>query len=188
MLSHRLGPALATVGLGCGILFSAPLARDVYSGFAGRLRAEAPVTVSISPRRSRFPEGELVARLAVPRLAIESPVFEGVAAATLARGAGHLPDTALPGDEDGQAASVIAVARGRCGAAVSRLRLNDRVRLTTARGLRRYRVVERKVLEPSQFRPESATASRVTLVTAYPSDSIGPAPMRLAVSLEAMTQ
>jgi sortase A len=183
MMSHRLGPALASVGLGCGILFSAPLAHDVYSGFAGRLRAE-PMAVSFAPRRSRFPEGELVARLAVPRLSLEAPVFEGVAAATLARGAGHVPDTALPGDEDGYAPSVIAVARGRSGAFVSRLRLNDRVRLTTSKGLRRYRVVERKVLEPARFRLDADSVARVTLITPYPSDSVGPAPMRLAVSLE----
>lgn len=183
MLSHRLAPALASVGLGCGILFSAAFARDVYSGFSGRERSESPV-LSSPARPSRLPEGEMVARLMVPRLKVDSPVFEGVGAATLARGAGHLPETALPGEENENDPSVIAIARGGCGAAVSKLRLNDRVRLTTSHGLRRYRVVERRIVEPRGFRDGPVTAGHLTLITTYPSDLPGPAPLRLAVSLE----
>jgi sortase A len=183
MRIHRLASALASVGLGCGILFSAAFARDVYSGISGGQRSE-PFLASHPARPARLSEGELIARLVVPRLAVESPVFEGVAAATLARGAGHLPQTPVPGDETEDGASVIAIARGGCAAAVSRLRLNDHVRMTTSRGLKRYRVVERQILEPRMFRLAPPSEARVTLITPYPPDSPGPAPMRLAVSLE----
>ena len=174
---------LATVGLSCGILFSAAFARDVRAGISGGVRNRTLFS-SNPARTARLPEGDLIARLAMPRLAVESPVFEGVAAATLARGAGHLPETPLPGDETDSSASVIAIARGSCAGAVTRLRLNDRVRLTTSKGLARYRVVERRTFEAQTFRLAPAADGRVTLITPYPADSSGPAPMRLAVSLE----
>ena len=183
MKTTGLAPLLATVGLASGILFSAAFARDIRSGISGGPR-DGTLFASNTARTARLPEGDLVARLTVPRLAVESPVFEGVAAATLARGAGHLPETPLPGDETGNSASVIAIARGGCAGAVTRLKLNDRVRLTTSKGLTRYRVAERRIFEPRKFPLAPHPDARVTLITPYPADSPGPAPMRLAVSLE----
>ena len=61
-------------------------------------------------------------------------MFEGVEAGTLARGAGHVPGTALPGEEEKSNPSIIAIARGSNGAAVAGLRLGDRVLLTTGLG------------------------------------------------------
>ena len=124
-----------------------------------------------------------MARLTVPRVKLESPVVEGVGLLSLSRGAGHLPGTALPGAED-RGESVIAMARDRGGFAIAALRLGDSVRLTTHYGRRRYRVVERRLLAPQDLRPDSACAPRVTLVTAYPTDSLGPALLRLAVVME----
>lgn len=95
-----------------------------------------------------------------------------------------MPGTALPGEEENGNPSVIAVARGSNGAAVAGLRLGDRVRLTTSLGHQRYRVTERRVLEPANFRLGSAPGARITLIAPYPSDYPGPAPMRVAVALE----
>src|SRR5262249_43108650 len=162
MKTTGLAPMLATVGLTCGILFSAAFARDVRSGISGVARY-GTLSASSPARLARRPDGELVARLAMPRLARESPVFEGVAAATLARGAGHLPETPLPGDETGNGASVIAIARGGFAGAVTRLKLNDRVRLTTSKGLARYRVVDRRIFEPRTLRLAPLPDARVTL-------------------------
>jgi sortase A len=180
MLSDRIIPALASVGLGCSLLFTAGFAREVHPGIAGPLaigsaRAGAP---------PRIESGELVARLTVSRIALDSPVFEGVEARSLARGAGHLSGTGLPGEEGQNNPCVIAIARGERGAAVAALRLGDRVRFTTSLGPRSYRVTERRVMEPTAFRPGPASSARVTLLTPFPSDSPGPAPMRLAVALE----
>lgn len=177
MFTHRFVPALASVGLGCGLLFTAPLAREISSSGAGR--GQAPVAFA-----ARVEPGELVARLSVSRLSLDSPVLEGIEAGTLARGAGHVPGTALPGEEEKSNPSVIAIARGTNGTAVAGLRLGDRVRLTTALGPRRYRVIERRVLEPARFRLGSAPSARITLIAPYPSDYPGPAPLRLAVALE----
>ncbi|HKF41752.1 MAG TPA: sortase [Thermoanaerobaculia bacterium] len=184
MHSRRFGPALASLGLAGGLLFSAAFARDVYTGISRPARREVESFASAARRGSAPTEGELLGKMSVPRLSMDSLVFEGVAAATLARGAGHVPGTALPGEEDG--ASMIAVPRGRSGEAVSRLKLNDRVALRTTRGLLGYRVVARRIVEATRFQAVSAGITRLTLVTAYPADAAGPAPMRLAVSLEPM--
>jgi sortase A len=180
MLSDRIVPALASVGLGCSLLLTAGLAREVSSGIAG------PETTG--PARAhgaaRLESGELVGRLTVPRLKLDSPVFEGVEAGTLARGAGHLPGTGLPGEEEKSNPCIIAIARGERGAAVASLRLSDRVRLTTPLGPRSYRVTERRLIDPAAFRLGPASSARVLLLAPFPPDSFGPAPMRLAVELE----
>jgi len=177
MFTYRLAPALASVGLGCGILFTAPLAREITSpgagpGFAPALSAARPAA------------GELVARLTASRLSLDSPVFEGIDAGVLAKGAGHVPGTSLPGEEEKSSPSVIAVPRGSNGAAVAGLRLGDRLRLTTFGGPKRYRVTERRILEPALLRLGPAGDARITLIAPYPSDYPGPAPLRLAVALE----
>jgi LPXTG-site transpeptidase (sortase) family protein len=183
MRPQKLGPVLACLGLACAMLFSAAYARTGVprdDPSAVKARGGAPARIA------RVAEGAIVGTIHVPRFAVESPIFEGIAAKTLARGAGHVPKTALPGDERKESPSVIAIPRGDCGAAVARLRLNDRVRLATAYGQRGYRVVARRVVERERFDLASASTGPLTLVTIYPSDSPGPAPMRIAVSLEPM--
>lgn len=179
MFSHRIIPALASVGFGCGILFTAPLAREIYSGVV------RPRTLSLSPPPSTAPpaRGELVARLTVSRLALDSVVLEGLEASTLAKGAGHVPGTALPGEERALRPSLIAFARGRAASTIAGLRLGDRVRLTSARGPRRYRVVERRIEDARHLRLDEASGGHLTLIAPFPPEFPGPAPMRLAVVL-----
>ncbi len=177
MFTHRLAPALASVGLGCGILFTAPLARGDL--FLGAGRGGAPIAAAAA----RPAAGELVARLTASRLSLDSPVFEGIDAGVLAKGAGHVPGDLAARRGRKSSPSVIAVPRGSNGAAVAGLRLGDRLRLTTFGGQKRYRVIERRILEPAQLRLGPARDARITLVAPYPSDYPGPAPLRLAVAL-----
>ncbi len=180
MFSHRLVPALASVGLGCGILFTAPLAREIYSGVS-----RSPTVPLSSPPSTPPPaQGALVGRLTVSRLSLDSAVLEGLEAGTLARGAGHVPGTALPGEERARRPSLIAFARGPAASTIAGLRLGDRVRLTSASGPRRYRVVERRIGEPRQFRLDDDPGGHLTLIAPFPPGFPGPAPMRLAVVLK----
>lgn len=172
MFSHRLAPALTSVGLGFGILFTVAFARNADPGIEQRPENAA---------RARVPEGDLIARLTVSRVELDAPVLEGIAANTLARGAGHLPETPLPGEERSGSPSAIAISRGSCARAIGRLRLGDRVGLATSLGLHRYRVVERRTFEPAAFRLDPT--ARLTLIAPFPPDSLGPAPLRLLVSL-----
>jgi sortase A len=183
MFGHRIAPALASVGLGCGILFTAPLAREIYTGVA-RPRTPSLSSVSSTPSTPPPARGELVARLTVSRLALDSAVLEGLEAGTLAKGAGHVPGTALPGEEKAAHPSVVAFARGRTASTIAGLRLGDHVHLTSTRGRRRYRVVERRIEDPRRLRLEEVSDGHLTLLAPFPPDFPGPAPMRLAVVLK----
>ncbi|MDQ2978052.1 MAG: class D sortase [Acidobacteriota bacterium] len=172
---QRVAQVLAAVGIAFALLAAAPVAQ----GF--RTIAE--------PRFQAIPlaqpaEGDVVARLSVPRLSLEAPIYEGIGSPTLARGAGHIPGTALPGEEGGKNHSVLALPRDSAAAAVAELRLGEIVTMRTPFGVRTYRVTERRVLSPEALNIAPTQSPQVTLVTPYPTDSLGPAPLRLALVLE----
>ena len=176
---ERAAHVLAAVALACCLLAGVPVldslrlekGRDTGSSASGAVRA-------------RVPEGELVAQITVPRLSLDAPVYEGVGSRMLASGAGHLPGTALPGEDGAGNHSVIAVPRDAAPAVLAKLKVGERVQMRTRFGLKRYRVRERRIVEPDEVRLGPTPLPRVTFVTPYPSDSIGPAPLRLAVVLE----
>jgi len=128
--------------------------------------------------------GDTVARIAVPRLRFEAAVREGVDEDTLAYGPGHVPGTALPGDESVRKQAVIAVARDVASSFAAKLVVGDRVELRSPFGLRTYRVVGRRTLKADELKIASGGPTALTFLAPYPSDSIGPAPLRLEVRAE----
>lgn len=175
---ERAAQVLATVGIAFGILAAAPMAE------AFRSVPSAPWAVSPRVALGPFAEGDLVARLTISRLAVDAPVFEGVDEASLAHGAGHLPGTALPGEEGGTNHSVVAIPRDSAASAISEIRVGDAVTMRTPFGMRSYRVAERRVVAPGAVSARPSRRPRITLVTPFPVDEPGPAPMRLTVVLE----
>ncbi len=177
---QRAAHILGAVGLAFAILAAAPMA-EAFRGVRGveMPRAIAPRVPLASPS-----PGDLVARITVPRLALEAPVFEGIDSPTLARGAGHLPGTALPGEEGGTNHTVVAVARDTGAAGISEARVGEAITMRTPFGLRSYRVTSRRVLAPDELEIAPTRRPRVTIVTPYPADAVGPAPMRLSLILE----
>jgi sortase A len=137
-----------------------------------------------APPLGRMCPGDTIARIAVARLEYESPVREGADAATLAHGPGHVPGTALPGEESGRKHAVIAIARDAGAEIASQLVLGDLVELRTPFGARTYRVVSRKAVRVEGLRLGPTNEPALTLVAPYPADSVGPAPLRLAVRAE----
>lgn len=182
-LARRMGNVLGTVALAFGLLAASHLA----SGLHGRLEGSVTTRVARTPELGRFAEGDLVARVHVSRLDLGFEVLEGVGMATLARAAGHLPATSLPGERTGSRHSLIALPRDFRGPRLSQLRLSDTLEVKTPFGLRRYTVIARRVLPPASLELESGSRERLTLVTPYPADSIGPAPMRLVILAEDRT-
>lgn len=179
-LGRRLSGLLATVSLALALLAGARIASAVHGHFK---RAE-PAPALTSPPLGRFAEGDLIARVYLPRLRARFEVYEGVETATLARGGGHVPGTALPGESGGERHCLIALPRGP-GAPLADLRLSDRIEMKTPFGLRRYSVVSRSILPRGAASVGDARPGHVTLVTPYPPDAIGPAPSRLAIVGEA---
>jgi sortase A len=161
---------------------------------AGALFALAGAVESISPRDAatseappalgRISTGDTVARLSVPRLGFEAAVREGVGEATLSLGPGHVPGTALPGEESRLTNSVIAVARDVGAPFASELMRGDVIELRTPFGLRSYRVMERRTLRIEDVTVAPTETPSLTLLAPYPPDSIGPAPLRLVVRAE----
>jgi sortase A len=137
-----------------------------------------------APPLGRMCPGDTIARIAVARLQYESPVREGADAETLAHGPGHVPGTALPGEESGRKHAVIAIARDAGAEIASQLVLGDLVDLRTPFGARTYRVVSRKAVRVEDLRIGPTDEPALTLVAPYPADSVGPAPLRLAVRAE----
>jgi sortase A len=178
-LGRRLTGVLATVLLAFGLLAGVRIA----SAFHGELEREKPVDLPAVPL-GRFAEGDLVARVVLPRLGTRFDVLEGVETATLARGAGHVPGTSLPGESGGSRHALIAMPRDAAGARLAALRLSDAIEMKTPFGTRRYVVVARSIHPAQEVPLAPGSRERVTLVTPYPENPIGPAPLRLAILAE----
>jgi sortase A len=129
--------------------------------------------------RQPLAEGSLVGRIAIPRLDVSTIVLEGVSSATLLRGAGHIPETALPGDRGNVG---IAAHRDSFFRALKGIRKNDTIRLETLEGTFRYRVDWTRVVTPEDTGVLADTGSpALTLVTCYPFSYVGSAPNRFIV-------
>jgi len=127
-----------------------------------------------------------VARLQVPRLAVDRIVLAGASGRSLAFGPGHLTGTALPG---GRGNSVIAGHRDTHFAFIGKLEIGDVVRLQRPDGgWTRYRVTGSEVVDARTARLiDTSDRAAVTLVTCWPLDSNNwHQPWRYAVFAEAM--
>jgi LPXTG-site transpeptidase (sortase) family protein len=177
---ERIAHVLASVTLGLGLLALPPLLQIFSTDAAGL----APSPVTTRPRAAHVREGDLVARFSVPRLSLDVAVYEGVGTRTLAWGPGHLPGTALPGEEGTRNPSVIAVPRDAGSALVEQMRVGDGVDIRSPFGLKRYRVSELSVVPADRLHFRPTDRCRVAVVTPYPANEVGPAPLRLAVLLD----
>lgn len=180
LITRFLRRAVTVAGtiLGAGALFA--VAGAVESIHPGPAEARP----GGSPALGRLSRGDTVARLSIPRLGFEAAVREGVDADTLSFGPGHVPGTALPGEESRGKNSVIAVARDVGTPFASELQPGDVLELRTPFGLRNYQVVERRILRIEDVSTRPTAAPSLTVLSAYPPDSAGPAPLRLAVRAE----
>jgi sortase A len=136
--------------------------------------APRPVEVSIRP--------VTLGKIEIPAVGIATRVLEGDDAHILRLSVGHIPGTAVPG------------ASGNVGLAghnntffrpLQKVNVGDEIRYSTAVGAFTYRVVSLRVVLPSAIEVLNSTPQpTLTLVTCYPFDSVGPAPLRLIVHAE----
>lgn len=140
----------------------------------GELPGEPPV-----PSLAEVRHGQPVGRLRIPRLDLTVMVAEGADPAVLRRGAGRLPNTALPG----QGGNVgIAAHRDRHFRPLKDVAPGDEVLLETAVGTFRYRVEWTRIVPPDRvevLRPTQEPS--LTLITCYPFYFVGNAPDRFVV-------
>jgi sortase A len=144
-----------------------------------------PQNPSLTARPARLPlapAAGLIGRLDIPRLDISVIVIEGVRAATLRRAVGHIPGTALPGQQGNVG---ISGHRDTFFRPLRNIRRDDMVTLTTLAGEFRYRVVSTSIVRPDNIAVLNPTENQaLTLVTCYPFYFVGPAPTRFIVRAE----
>lgn len=128
---------------------------------------------------ARLAAGALIGKISVARLGLSVMVMEGTDAPILRLAAGHIPGTALPG-QDGNIG--IAAHRDTFFRPLRNIQKNDVITITTKRGDYRYRVVSTRIVTPDDVSVLNSDGSDVlTLVTCYPFYYIGSAPDRFIV-------
>ncbi len=132
-----------------------------------------------------YPFGQPIARIRIPIAKMDWVVFGGTDDATLEKGPGHVPGTAMPGQDGPPENCVITAHRDSHFRNLGWLRKGHVIELETAAGTKKYRVVSREIVTPKTVRVLAATpAPRLTLITCYPFTYIGSAPERLVVVAE----
>jgi sortase A len=130
-----------------------PPAADVPGTAASPSPAVAPAGPKRAPPRQPKPKkpslraGQAVARLRIPRIGLEAIVVEGVDGRALRRGPGHLPGTALPGENRNCA---IAAHRDGWFRRLPEVRAGDPIWVETPDSLYKYVVEEKRVVTPDR--------------------------------------
>lgn len=123
--------------------------------------------------------GTIIGRLIAPDLGLSANVLEGSDDGTLAKGAGHIEDTALPG-EDGNIG--IAGHRDTIFRPLRRAKVGDEFDLKTSKHVYHYRVTRTLIVKPEDVYVLDPTPQpSLTLVTCWPFEFIGHAPKRFIV-------
>src|SRR5271169_5734285 len=117
--------------------------------------------------------GGLIGRVEIRRLHLSAMVVEGTDGATLRRGIGHIPGTALPGEAGNVA---LSAHRDTFFRPLKDLKVKDEIQFSTLKGEFRYEVESLRVVEPSDVSVLAPSPENVlTLVTCYPFFYIGAA-------------
>jgi sortase A len=160
-------------------LFGAHPAVASTMGDEDALASDLPATAPEATAPVLEP-GTPVALIEIPRVEVHAMVVEGVDDHALKRAAGHLPGTALPGANGN---SVVAAHRDTLFAGLRHVRLGDRVTMRTDQQLYSYRVSAIDVVTPRSVHVLDPTPEpSLTLITCFPFDYVGPAPMRYVVT------
>jgi LPXTG-site transpeptidase (sortase) family protein len=150
-------------------------------------QAEAQAVVALARRASLIDAfnggpivpGAPVARILIPRLALDEIVLEGVDDYALNGGPGHLPGSAFPGERGN---SIISAHRDRHFATLGEIQVGDTVVTEAGARTTHWVVISKRVVDadaPALYRTADAT---LTLTTCWPIRYVGTAPERLLVT------
>ena len=172
-----LGSAVLLLGYAAFVLTDAWFFQRRESRHFVRLleqRVAVPVALRSQPG--------LIGRLEIQRLGLSVMVMEGDDHRTLRRAVGHIPGTAMPGQNGN---SVLTGHRDTFFRPLRNIRLDDIVTLTTLQGEYRYRVLATQVVSPDNVSVLDAGRNEIlTLITCYPFYFVGAAPNRFIVRTE----
>lgn len=154
--------------------------RSVFST-GSTTAAEIIVEISAAARDSiKRPPGTLLGRFEVPRLSLSYVLLEGTDNGTLDKSIGHVEGTGLIGE-----AGNIAIAghRNTHFRKLEWIRRDDELVLTSPSGeVFRYLVEWTRIVKPTETQVLDARhGPAVTLITCFPFEYVGSAPMRMVV-------
>lgn len=139
-------------------------------------RQAAPANV---PGVPRINADDLLTRVVIPKIDLDSIVVEGVSRKKLSEGPGHIKGTAAPG-EPGNA--VISAHRDTFFRHIYELTKGDEILVKRGGKIFHYQVTGKKIVMPDDVAIlKQTTDPQLTLITCYPTYYIGPAPKRLVV-------
>lgn len=129
--------------------------------------------------RPHIQNGEIVGRLAIPRLNVRAMVREGTGERTLSLALGHIPGTALPGQKGNIG---VAGHRDTLFRALRNVAANDEITFETPHDTFVYRVETTQIVKPDDVQVLDPGPTReLTLVTCFPFEYVGSAPDRFIV-------
>jgi len=142
--------------------------------------------IPAKPRRPAPPTGSVLGRFEVPALKMSWTVLEGTDDKTLEQSIGHVVGTSLVG-EPGNIG--LAGHRNTHFRKLEWIRLGDEIVLTSPEGTFRYRVDYMKMHKPTDVDVlDPSHGSAVTLITCFPFEYVGSAPIRFIVRAVAVEE
>jgi sortase A len=124
-----------------------------------------------------LPRGEFIGKVEFAGNA--AVVLEGVDDGTLKVAVGHVPGTALPGE---QGRIALAAHRDTFFRGLRDVKLGNRIRLVTKTGEFEFRVAKTEIVKPdATYVLFPTSVNTLTLITCYPFNYIGKAPLRYVV-------
>lgn len=125
-----------------------------------------------------------VGRIEIPRLSLTAPIIEGISTRVMDHGVGRIMGTAFPGEAGNVG---LAAHRTTHFRDLGRVLTGDRIRVSTPDGVFDYQVDSAFVVTPTRTDVLAGDGvPRLTLITCFPFDWKGPAPMRYVVQASAI--
>jgi sortase A len=171
----------------CGAL-ARDRARTAWEAHEARQAVVAAQRLPIDGERAsrmRPPAGAPVARIAIPRLALDEVVVEGVDDDALRAGPGHVPGTPLPGASGN---AVLSAHRDRHFRTLGELAVGDTIVTETLARRVVWVVSGRRVVHRDARVLRQGSAPELTLTTCWPIRWLGSAPDRLIITATPVVQ
>lgn len=173
---------LAVMGIG---MLAYPFATNLYQG---RLQTQLAIEIRQPEFKQAYEAGEIaigdpLTRIKIPTLDVNTIVVEGTGESALRAGAGHYPNTPLPGEEGNVAIAGHRTTYGKPFADIDRLKTGDEIILETPVGTHTYKVFRDPfVVANTEWSVISQTPGHtLTLTSCHPK---GSARQRIVVKAE----
>jgi len=136
-------------------------------------------------RMESVAEGAPVARLIIPSIDLDEIVLEGVDGDDLNAAPGHLPGSAFPGEPGN---SIVSAHRDRHFNHLDELDIGDTIKTESGTHNVMWRIISKRVVSKDSPALFAATRPTLTLTTCWPIRYLGPAPDRLIITAEPLSQ